>query len=203
LLWRLAKYGLIAAAKRNVRNQQTPEGTPWPGRKTKRRGKMLRNMPKLLHIREMPEIDAVRVYLQGGGYRNGETLSLPGWSDTHSKTVCLFVSAAAGKRAAVTPERWPPLRRPKTAGAGVSGSAWKTGHQARVSADNRKHGLRPGGTLIRKLSGKAVKNSWQIDLPARVFLGMSDDEFNKALARQLQAIGFGWDVNAQDIKGKP
>lgn len=52
LLWRLAKYGLIAAAKRNVRNQQTPEGTPWPGRKTKRRGKMLRNMPKLLHIRE-------------------------------------------------------------------------------------------------------------------------------------------------------
>jgi hypothetical protein len=59
------------------------------------------------------------------------------------------------------------------------------------------------GLLIRKLSGKAVKNSWQIDLPARVFLGMSDDEFNKALARQLQAIGFGWDVNAQDIKGKP
>ena len=31
---------------------------------------------------------------------------------------------------------------------------------------------------------------------------MSDEEFNKALARQLQAIGFGWDVNAQDIKGK-
>jgi hypothetical protein len=34
---------------------------------------MLRNMPKLLHIREMPEIQAVRIYLQGGGYRNGET----------------------------------------------------------------------------------------------------------------------------------
>ncbi|HAT7542273.1 TPA: hypothetical protein JAW31_005536, partial [Citrobacter freundii] len=58
------------------------------------------------------------------------------------------------------------------------------------------------GLLIRKLSGKAVKTSWTVDLPARVFLGMSDDEFDNALARQLQAIGFGWDVKAQDIKGK-
>ena len=30
---------------------------------------------------------------------------------------------------------------------------------------------------------------------------MSDADFNKALARQLQAIGFGWNVKAQDIKG--
>lgn len=73
LLWRMAKYGVIAAAKRNVRNQETPDGEGWEGRKTKRKGKMLRNMPKLLHIREMPEIQAVRIYLQGGGYRNGET----------------------------------------------------------------------------------------------------------------------------------
>lgn len=28
------------------------------------------------------------------------------------------------------------------------------------------------------------------------------EDFNKALARQLQAIGFGWDVNAQDIRGR-
>lgn len=31
LLWRMAKYGVIAAAKRNVRNQQQPDGTPWEG----------------------------------------------------------------------------------------------------------------------------------------------------------------------------
>ncbi|EBR6398475.1 hypothetical protein CAC99_19375 [Salmonella enterica] len=73
LIWRLAKYGVIAAAKRHVRNQESPDGQKWPGRKTKRKGKMLRNLPKLLHIREMPEIQAVRIYLQGGGYRNGET----------------------------------------------------------------------------------------------------------------------------------
>jgi hypothetical protein len=31
---------------------------------------------------------------------------------------------------------------------------------------------------------------------------MGSDDFNKALARQLQAIGYGWDVNAQDIRGR-
>lgn len=77
LIWRLAKYGVIAAAKRHVRNQEAPDGQKWPGRKTKRKGKMLRNLPKLLHIREMPEIQAVRIYLQGGGYRNGETPAAP------------------------------------------------------------------------------------------------------------------------------
>lgn len=72
LLWRLGKYGLIPAAKRNIRNQASPDGQKWQGRQTKRKGKMLRNMPKLLHIREMPEIDGVRIYLSGGGYHNGK-----------------------------------------------------------------------------------------------------------------------------------
>lgn len=58
------------------------------------------------------------------------------------------------------------------------------------------------GLLIRKLSGKAVKDSWTVDLPAREFLGMSDEDFSQALARQLQGIGFGWDVRAQDIRGR-
>ena len=57
------------------------------------------------------------------------------------------------------------------------------------------------GLLIRKLSGKASKSAWSIDLPARQFVGMSSDDFNKALARQLQAIGYGADVRAQDIRG--
>ena len=58
------------------------------------------------------------------------------------------------------------------------------------------------GLLIKKLRGKPTKSTWTIDIPARVFLSVSDTEFNKILARQLQAIGFGWNVNAQDIKGK-
>jgi len=47
------------------------------------------------------------------------------------------------------------------------------------------------GLLIRMLSGKAVKTSWSVDVPARPFLGISQEDFNKALARQLQGIGYG------------
>ena len=46
-----------------------------------------------------------------------------------------------------------------------------------------------------------AKRTWTIDIPGRVFLGVSNDEFNQIIARKMQAIGFGWDVNAQDIRG--
>lgn len=203
LLWRLAKYGLIAAAKRNVRNQASPDGEPWPGRKTRRRGKMLRNMPKLLHIRDMPEISAVRVYLQGGGYRSG-TGSVPAGVVAYSQQNGMSVrvnrsSVKRGSRAGqmATPAQ---VKRLRALGYRVrKGKRWRkpTAKELLATMPYDQAGL-----LIRKLSGKAVKNSWTIDLPAREFLGMSDEDFSQALARQLQGIGFGWNVKAQDIRGR-
>lgn len=40
------------------------------------------------------------------------------------------------------------------------------------------------------------------ELNQEQFRQLGQDDFNRALARQLQAIGFGWDVNAQDIRGR-
>lgn len=203
LLWRMAKYGVIAAAKRNVRNQETPEGGAWAGRKTKRKGKMLRNMPKLLHIREMPEIQAVRIYLQGGGYRNGETpvpAGTVGYSQQNGMRVRVSRASQPGKAQPgkmATPAQGKKLR---ALGYRVRrGKRWKKPTIREITSEMP---YAQAGLLIRKLSGKAVKTSWTIDLPSRVFLGMGDEDFNKALARQLQAIGFGWDVNAQDIRGR-
>lgn len=203
LIWRLAKYGVIAAAKRHVRNQEAPDGQKWPGRKTKRKGKMLRNLPKLLHIREMPEIQAVRIYLQGGGYRNGETpvpAGTVGYAQQHGMRVS--VSRRSQPRKVEAGKMATPAQAKKLRALGYrirTGKRWKKptlGELTQTMPYSR------AGLLIRKLSGNAVKTSWTVDLPARVFLGMSDDEFDNALARQLQAIGFGWDVKAQDIKGK-
>ena len=199
LLWRLAKYGLIAAAKRNVRNQQSPDGNAWAGRKTKRRGKMLRNLPKLLHVREMPEIDAVRVYLQGGGYRNGASpvpAGVVGYSQQYGMSVRVNRSgqrsrAEPGKKATIAQ-----AKKLRALGYAVKrGKRWKKPTYRQIT-DTLTYAQ--AGVIIRKMSGRAVKTSWVINVPARAFLGMNDDEFNKALARQLQAIGFGWDVNAQD-----
>lgn len=202
LLWRLAKYGLIVAAKRNVRNQQSPDGEAWAARKTRRKGKMLRNMPKLLHIREMPEIEAVRVYLQGGGYRNGNTpvaAGTVGYAQQNGMNVRVSRSGRTGQS-----------DPGKMATAAQAKKLRSLGYQVKRGKRWRKPGIRElmdampynqAGLIIRKLSGKAVKTSWTIDVPAREFLGMSNDDFNKSLARQLQAIGFGWDVNSQDIRG--
>lgn len=72
LLWRMAKYGVEASSKRNVRNQISPDGDKWPARQTRRKGKMLRNMPKLIRIRELPETESIRLYLSGGHYHNAK-----------------------------------------------------------------------------------------------------------------------------------
>lgn len=201
LLWRLAKYGVMTAAKRNVRNQQAPDGTPWQGRQANQRGKMLRNMPKLLHIREMPEISAVRLYLQGGGYRNGEKpvpAGVVGYGQQNGMHVTINRSAVAKT---VPPERPATIKQAKRLRAlGYKvrkGKRWRKPSYKEIVENMR---FAQAGLLIRKLSGKAAKSAWTVDVPAREFLGMSDDDFNKALARQLQAIGFGWDVKEQDIK---
>ncbi|EEP92546.1 hypothetical protein ykris0001_4840 [Yersinia kristensenii ATCC 33638] len=201
LLWRLAKYGVIVAAKRNVRNQQSPDGTPWQGRQTNQRGKMLRNMPKLLHIREMPEISAVRLYLQGGGYRNGEKpvpAGVVGYGQQNGMHVTINRSAVAKS---VPPERPATIKQAKKLRAlgyrVKKGKRWRKPPYKEIIENMRSA---QAGLLIKKLSGKAAKSAWTVDVPAREFLGMSDDDFNKALARQLQAIGFGWDVKAQDMK---
>ncbi|WP_049057936.1 phage virion morphogenesis protein [Klebsiella aerogenes] len=202
LLWRIAKLGIINAARRHQRNQVTPDGQPWPKRK-RGKGKMLRQLPRLLHVREMPEREAVRIYLKGGNYRN------------NSGPVSAGLIGAVHQEGAAIPMSAEKMPRPDQRGKPALMSqakrlralgyrVWKKGRYVKASSRQimESMSMAQAGLLIKKLRGKPTKSSWTIDIPARVFLGVSDTEFNKILARQLQAIGFGWNVNAQDIKGK-
>lgn len=201
LLWRIAKLGIIVAAKRNQRNQTTPDGQPWAARK-RGKGKMLKQLPKLLHVREMPEREAVRIYLQGGKYHNA------------SGPVSAGLIGAIHQRGASLTARAEQMPHPDQTGKPASIGQAKTLRALGYKITRGKKEVVPSsrqivatmtmaqaGLLIKKLKDKAVKTVWKIDIPAREFLGVSDDEFNKILARQLQAIGFGWNVNAQDIRG--
>lgn len=202
LLWRIAKLGIINAARRHQRNQVTPDGQPWPKRK-RGKGKMLRQLPRLLHVREMPEREAVRIYLKGGNYRN------------NSGPVSAGLIGAVHQEGAAIPMSAEKMPRPDQRGKPALMSqakrlralgyrVWKKGRYVKASSRQimESMSMAQAGILIKKLRGKPTKSTWTIDIPARVFLGVSDTEFNKILARQLQAIGFGWNVNAQDIKGK-
>ncbi len=158
LLWRMAKYGVIAAAKRNVRNQETPDGEGWEGRKTKRKGKMLRNMPKLLHIREMPEIQAVRIYLQGGGYRNGETpvpAGTVGYSQQNGMRVRVSRASQPGRHSQA---RWPPLRREKNCVRWATGCAGEALEKAHYPGNNQRNAIRTGGVTYPEVKRQGRKN---------------------------------------------
>ncbi|WEF08790.1 phage virion morphogenesis protein [Klebsiella michiganensis] len=202
LLWRIAKLGIINAARRHQRNQVTPDGQPWPKRK-RGKGKMLRQLPRLLHVREMPEREAVRIYLKGGNYRNNSGPVSAGLiGAVHQEGTAIPMSAEKMPRPDQRgkPALMSQAKRLRALGYRV----WKKGRYVKASSRQimESMSMAQAGLLIKKLRGKPTKSTWTIDIPARVFLGVSDTEFNKILARQLQAIGFGWNVNAQDIKGK-
>ncbi|GKW23483.1 hypothetical protein PEC311524_10770 [Pectobacterium carotovorum subsp. carotovorum] len=201
LLWRIAKLGIIVAAKRNQRNQTSPDGEPWAPRK-RGKGKMLRQLPKLLHVREMPQIDAVRIYLQGGQYKNGQVPVSAGLiGAVHQGGTSFSMSA---DRAPRPDQRNRPTLPRQAKKLRALGYKMRKGNRY-VKASSKyiidTLSMAQAGLLIKKLRGEPTKTTWKIDIPSRVFLGVSDDDFNKILARQLQAIGFGWDVNAQDSGG--
>ncbi|ENJ7584615.1 hypothetical protein ACVS1I_002897 [Providencia rettgeri] len=205
-LWRMAKHGVIASAKRNVKNQQSPDGEAWEKRQSKYKKKMLRNMPKLLHIREMPEKEAVRIYLQGGHYRNGKKpvpAGVVGYAQQNG------MSVSRRKRDSEQENKSKPTDKDRRATIKQAKKLRELGYQETKGKRIKKPSVKDittnmsfikAGGIIRTLSKKTAKTFWTIEVPSRVFLGMSDSDFKKALARQLQGIGFGADVKAQDIK---
>lgn len=203
LLYRIAKKGIIPASKRNVRNQTTPDGVAWPPRKRGNR-KMLVNLPKLLKVRELPSIEAVRIYLQGGNYKSG-TKRMPAGTigAIHQEGAQITVRASTLKQRNNQEGRMATRRQAKKLRDLGFTVPWN-GRRVKpaVSFITAEMPMKQAGYLIKKLSRKANKQVWTIDLPAREFLGVSDADFNQILARQLQGIGFGWDVKAQDMKGK-
>lgn len=201
LLWRVAKLGIIAAAKRHQRDQSAPDGTPWAPRKCGK-GKMLKGLPRLLAVRDMPEIQGVRIYLRGGNYRNGKkpiAAGLVGAVQQDGAHIQMKASAAPRKPQA----RQPALPRQAKRLRALGYRERKGKRLVKPSSKKIMESLSmaQAGLLIRKLKGTPSKRTWTIDLPGRVFLGVSNDEFNKIIARQMQAIGFGQDVTAQDIRG--
>ncbi|ELN2578711.1 hypothetical protein RY966_004491 [Enterobacter kobei] len=192
LLWRLAKYGVIPASKKAVRQQATPEGTPWAARKSGRRGKMLTGLVKLIAIKELPASGSLRLYLRGGNYSNaGRAVrsGVVGYAQQYGMTATVKksslrnLSESGSEKASLRQ-----VRRLRKLGYKVKG---RRGMRNAKMSEIRELSAAQAGLIIRKLSGEEPKDSWIIELPSRVFLGISDTDFDKALARQLQAIGYG------------
>lgn len=195
LLRRMARNGIIAAAKRHQRQQTNPDGSAWPARKQGKQ-KMLRKLPQLLAIKEIPERQAVKIYLKGGKVANAIGVRHDQGEKT-TKKASDYTRSSGQRTEKMTDKQAIELFK-------LGYQRWNGRRYVRAKKKDIPTLLNraQAGLVIRKLRGEPSKRIWTIEIPSRVFLGISDDEFNKMMARELQGIHFGSNVKPNDIKGK-
>ncbi|MGN5124106.1 phage virion morphogenesis protein [Aeromonas sp. 30P] len=201
LVWRAANE-MKKLATRNVRQQQDPNGNAWAPRKRGKR-KMLRGLPKLLVIHE-PSQDVAEL-----GFKKGSMNVHAGVvANTHQKGHTYKVTAASRRRIAASDggknkqASKAQARKLRELGFKRPGKRKKSYRSASLGWITGNLNYAQAGLLIKKLKDEPVKESWEIELPARPFLGANTKQREQAFARALQSINYGWDVNKQEMKRK-
>ncbi|HHQ4456127.1 TPA: phage virion morphogenesis protein [Aeromonas hydrophila] len=201
LVWRAANE-MKKLAARHVRQQQDPNGQPWAPRKRGKR-KMLRGLPKLLQIRE-PRQDVAEL-----GFTKGTMSAHAGIiANTHQKGHTYKMTAASRRRIAPSEggkqkqASKAQARKLRELGFKRPGQRKRSYRSASLGWITSNLNYAQAGLLIKKIKDEPVKESWEIELPARPFLGANAKQREQAFARALQSINYGWDVNKQDLKRK-
>ncbi|MCO4207929.1 phage virion morphogenesis protein [Aeromonas hydrophila] len=201
LVWRAANE-MKKLAARNVRQQQDPNGQPWAPRRRGKR-KMLRGLPKLLQIRE-PRQDVAEL-----GFTKGTMSAHAGIiANTHQKGHTYKMTAASRRRIAPSEggkqkqASKAQARKLRELGFKRPGQRKRSYRSASLGWITSNLNYAQAGLLIKKLKDEPVKESWEIELPARPFLGANAKQREQAFSRALQSIDYGWDVNKQDLKRK-
>lgn len=201
LVWRAANE-MKKLAARNVRQQQDPNGNAWAPRKRGKR-KMLRGLPKLLVIHE-PSQDVAEL-----GFKKGSMNVHAGVvANTHQKGHTYKVTAASRRRIAASDggknkqASKAQARKLRELGFKRPGKRKKSYRSASLGWITGNLNYAQAGLLIKKLKDEPVKESWEIELPARPFLGANAKQREQVFARALQSINYGWDVNKQEMKRK-
>ena len=197
LLWRLLKLGVMPAARRHQKQQANAEGVKWPKRQNGFKGKMMRGLPKMMAIRELAASDSAKIYLRG----NKKTS--PGVVGNMQQSGFTTTVTADQAKKRKSSEAGATLRQAKRLlDLGYTVFPKTAPRNPSVSEIMDSLSRDKAGAIIRSLEGRKAKTSWTVTLPGREWLAVNDDEFNKMLARQMQAINYGGGVRAQDIKGK-
>ena len=192
LLWRIAKHGIIVAAKRHQKQQRDPDGAAWAPRKRGKKKPMLKNLPKLIKIKEEPATQSVRLYLSGGNYQGAKnqrvSAGVVGYA--HQNGMTATVTAVNGNN---EPQPGNANKRQAKKLRSLDYRIMSKGKYKKAPSSyitsNLSHAQ--AGTLIRILQNRPIKKTWNIVLPSRVFLGVNDEEFGQIIMRQLQAINYG------------
>ena len=203
LLWRIAKQGMIPAIKRNVKEQKNFDGSDFEKRKSKRKSPLLKNLPKQMAVKEIPAREEVKLFFKGY-YKSttdknipvGAVANIQQKGKTIQQNSTQFKKQSVNrKKGSITKKQIKKLRalghtHPKGKKNVKSSAKWLQENYSQAQA----------GLVIKKMLDEQVKQFWQVKIPSRPFMGISDSEFLKILDRQLKNIGFGWDLKAQNTK---
>lgn len=202
LLWRIARSGIIAQAKRNVKQQQTPKGVSWKARARGKR-KMLSRLPRLLTPQDTTDKVLVVRFKRGVMAKSGISMGALGEIQQDGKEINQ-TAAQARRWSKGDPNRQCTMqqaRRLKKLGyqRRVAGKGYTTATMAWIRANLS---WRQAGVIIRKMQARSPKESWKINIPSREFLGVTPEQLRKMIVDGFQGIDYGWQVKAQDIKGR-
>ncbi|HAT1683836.1 TPA: hypothetical protein I8Y21_004593 [Klebsiella oxytoca] len=209
LLWRIGKNGVIPATRANAREQHTPDGRNWPGRaKGHGHKKMMRKLPGMLGVRQVDD-DTLKVVFRGGKKTKAAVVA---WAQQHGASIRMSRSSLRnnGKGQKTRPATRYQAKKLITLGFTApevdrdekSGRYKKLRKRRRVSMKwiVASMNMAQAGLIIRALENKTPADSWIITLPARAFLGITDEQVARSIARELRGIQFGSGVKAQDIR---
>ena len=203
LLWRIAKLGMIPAIKRNVKEQKDFNGSGFKKRKGKRKSPLLKKIAKHIVVREMPAIEAVKLYFKGH-YKSTSDKNTPIGvvADVQQNGRTIRQNAKqfkkqsnSKKKGSITKQQIKKLRE-------LGHTHSKKGKEVKSSVKwlRENYSKARAGVVIKRMVDELVKQFWSVKIPSRAFMGVTDNEFSKILERQLKNISFGWDVKAQNIK---
>ncbi|WGE29422.1 hypothetical protein PHA77_01760 [Edwardsiella tarda] len=210
LIWRIAKYGVMRHSAANARAQHTPDNRGWAARKPGHGNKkMLRKLPKMMVVRQIDD-ETARVVFNGGSRVSAAVIAYAQQNGaTITQTKGVFKNRKIDKKALATKYQAKKLvalgfRAPEMSRHEKTGRYTQIRRRVRVSQSwIREHITRAqAGVIIKTMEGKTPKASWQIHLPARAFLGITDAQLADSIVRALQGIRYGANVKKQDIKRK-
>lgn len=192
LLYRIMKNGVLAATNRSIKQQKSPCGKKFDKRHSKRRAKLLSKITRNIGIKSTPFEG--KAFFKGR-YKSTVSRTIPVGVVAKTQQDGLIVTQNKGQfanqtnetqKGSITDRQVKKLRK-------LGHTHPKNKKKVRSSAKWLKENLSEAqaGIVINQMLDEQVKSSWNIKVPSREFLGISNTDFEKSIKRELRNINFG------------
>ncbi|TSJ91757.1 hypothetical protein FPQ14_00375 [Gilliamella apicola] len=192
LLYRIMKNGVLAATERNIKRQKSPEGAKFDKRQSKRKAKLLSKIAKNIVIKSSS--NEGKAYFRGV-YKSTSTKTIPVGVVAKTQQEGLKVKQNKNQfenqthdtsKGSITGRQIKRLRK-----LGHTHSKNKKPARSSVKWLQANLSEAQAGITIRNMLELPEKSSWDIKIPAREFLGISENDFMKSIKRELRNINYG------------